>query len=96
MANKIRKEGKRLKMKLPQRITFFCNRRDPERDEFIEMLDKTQIPYSIIPTSGCSILWLRYENSSYSPMHYGQTALRFSLDALLKEVKNGKKYSLKI
>ena len=77
-------------MNLPQRITFFCNPREPEKEKFIENLNEIKIPYTIIPTSGCSVLWERYENSNHSPMHYGPTEIKFSLDVLLRGVENEK------
>jgi len=65
------------------KIQLFINHYDPGIRELAEEMRKVGIVFSSISTSGCSILRTGVHSS------YGVTAVKHTMNILIKERKNG-------
>ncbi|MEI6058209.1 MAG: hypothetical protein WCP89_00380 [archaeon] len=76
---------------IPDKITFFINRYDPENDYYRELLNRTGVNFYIFPAEDGPIVWFRYNDPKMGePMQYGPTAVKYCLERLV-DLAEGKK-----
>jgi len=68
------------------RIRVFYNRREPEHEEIKKMLDQTQIPYSMLPTSGPYTLHLIHGETPDIGVAHGPTQVKSRLTSILEKM----------
>jgi len=69
-----------------EKLKFWVNRREPDHDVIISLLDKIKneldIDYYPIPCSGVSTLWVYYHNSSRIPQYWGSRKIIDTLNLI--------------
>ena len=65
----------KMSTKLPEKITFFYNRKEPGLEDIMKTVKESEIQYTALPTTGCSTMHLMYKNNDHISC-YGPTKIK--------------------